>query len=1032
MKLSAWLIILFFVRLVTDGLCMAQPDESQFRLLTKENGLSDNRITAIVQDEKGFLWVSTVNGLNRFDGVRFTSFMAGHSVDAIPDNGIATLHYFGNGCLALATEAGAQLINTNNHLERTNLIVPTDTSLYYWSNHVRDISKTAGNHFLVSTKTGLFVFDSHGKILQRYDRYTVQDAGKAWMIFSALNNTLPDSSVLAQVEDGFMHYTPSSNKMVRLTASPAGLGRLAADYKKSSIFFQRYHGPRFLYTDTKTNHLVVFNYTTGHEFRLPLPFKVVTEIGWRSRVSPLTDSSFAITGYYKGFFILTWHRATDTYSLSRKYFPDYTCTAVFADSEQRLWIGAREGLLMQKSVARQVETVQLSDAVRKGKACTIADITSWKNNLYATIVQSGDILVLDKQTMQPQRVIELTKHHPDIGLAFSLLPIHADTLWIGTNKGLRWLHPATGRTGRINNGTYPAALDSIDIYRYLRDSRGNYWFETGHVNTVLFYNTIQKWFRLVNADGSDPFFKINKSFGMAEDSAGHIWIAGDGLCRMNRHTFTCDTLIKYFAGTNPFKPAMSALNAGNNSAIWIKTHSSLLQWYPYAQKRLLFTAQNGLHHVSRFITGAGNYIAMLHSDGLSIFDAKSYVSKNYFTYNGLGNPLSYFYLRYDAPGQAVYATGMNVISRIPVTAIPGPTKPPSFIITALQTGNDTMIHYPGESQQLSYDQNDISIRFTAINYTAAANLRYAYSMLKNGDTAWTDLGNQSVLNFNNLSPGTYNLLVKVYSGSNEWKEVIRPLNIHISAPWWRQAWFTAVVLLAAITLVIFLYKRRITAIRNKAELNHRLVEYEMKALHAQMNPHFIFNCLNSIKYMIIKDDKDQASVYLTKFSRMIRQTLEQSRQGIVTIQKEKEYLADYLDMEKLRFDHSFQYDIRIASDINPAITQIPAMLVQPITENAIWHGLMHKAGEKKLTIQFYREQANLVCLIEDNGVGFLQGAGQPKNGHRSSGLDNIKKRIELLNQKHHAAFNMHIAERMGGKGRTGTCVKLIFDEGAEQ
>jgi ligand-binding sensor domain-containing protein len=1029
MKLSAWLMILFFVRLVMGGLCMAQPDESQFRLLTKENGLSDNRITGIVQDEKGFLWVSTFNGLNRFDGVHFTTFRADHGVDAIPDNSISAMHYFGNGCLAIATEAGAQLINTNNHLERTNLIVPTDTVLYYWSNNVRDISKTAGNHFLVSTKTGLFVFDSQGKIVHRYDRFTVHDAGKAWMIFSVINNILPDGSVLAQVQDGFMHFIPSTNKMVWVKATPDGLGRLATDYKKSSIFFQRLHGPRFLYTDTKTNHLVVFNYTTNQEFRLPLPFKAVTEIGWRSRVSPLTDSSFAITGYYKGFFILTWHRGTDTYSLSRKYFSDYTCNSIFVDKDKRVWIGAREGLFMQKSVAQQIETVRIDDSVRKGKTYTIADITCWRNYLYATIAQSGDILELGRQTMKPVRVIALSKKYPEIGCAFSLLPIHPDTLWVGTNKGFRWLHPATGRMGKINNPTYPAALDSIDIYRHFKDSRGDYWFETSKVNTVLFYQVAQRLFRLINADESDPFFKINRSFGMAEDSLGHIWIAGDGLCRMNRHTFKCDTLIKYFVGTNPFKPAMSALNAGNNSAIWIKTYNSLLQWNPYSQKRLLLTTQNGLHNNSRYIISAGNYIAMLHNDGLSVLDIKSYKSQNYFPDNGLSNPLSYFYLRYDAPGKALYATGMNVISRIPVTAVTSRTTAPSFIITALQIGNDTVIHYPNKSQQLDYSQNDISIRFTAINYTAAGNLRYAYAMLKKGDTAWTDLENQSVLNLNNLSPGTYNILVKVYSGSNEWKEVIRPLAIQISAPWWQQAWFKAALLLVTTGLVIYWYKKRITSIRKKAELNHRLVEYEMKALHAQMNPHFIFNCLNSIKYMIVQDDKDQASIYLTKFSRMIRQTLEQSKQGIVTIQKEKEYLRDYLDMEKLRFDYSFQYEIHIARDINPEITQIPAMLIQPITENAIWHGLMYKSGEKKIIIQFYRENSTLVCRIDDNGIGLSKAAGEPKPEHRSSGLDNIKKRIELLNQKHHASFNMLIAESMGKNGRTGTCVKLMLDDG---
>lgn len=1005
--------------------CIAQPNENQFRLLTKENGLSDNRITGIVQDEKGFLWVSTLNGLNRFDGTHFTIFKDNSSDGAIPGNAITTIHYFGKGYLGIATEGGAQLINTSHQLQRTNLLVPTDTLLHYWSNHVMDISKTADGHFVVSTKTGLFAFDGNGKLLQRHDRYTVQDAGKAWMIYGAINNTLPDSSVLAQVEDGFMQYDPASNKFTPITASPAGTGKLMTDYKKSTIFFQLLHDSHFLYTDTETNELIVFNYKTNSKFRLPLPFRVVEQIGWPSRVSQLSDSTFAITGFYKGFFILTRHRQTNTYSLSPKYFANYSCTYVFADKDNRLWIGAREGLFMQKITTKQVETFYINKPEPSSKTYTIADVIAWKNNLYAAELNSSDIVVLDKQSMKPKQVIKLSK---EIGFTYSFLQVHPDTLWIGTNRGLRWLHPLSGRFGKIDNPTYPAALDSMGILRWMQDSRGNYWFETnGMMNTILFYNPETETFRLVNMDQSDPLFKINKPFGIAEDIKGHIWISGDGLCRLNSKTFQCDTLIKRFQDFNPFRPAMVALNTGNDPSIWIKSsNNGLLQWDPYTQKQTIFTNRNGLYdNIVRYIISAGHYIAMLHTDGLSIFDITTHSSQNYFPGDGLGNPLSYYFLRYDASEQFLYAMGSNVISRIQLTADAAIKDPsPPLVITALRIGNDTLIHYPADKIKLTHHQNDISIVFTAIHFGAAANLRYAYSVSNGPHSEWIDLGNQSVVNFNNLQPGHYTFYVKAYSANNEWKEVVQPVDIYIAAPWWRQLWFKLLAGAVAIALLILAYRKRIAQIRQEGELNQRLAGYEMKALYAQMNPHFIFNCLNSIKFMILQKDTTNASLYLTKFSRMIRQTLEQSQQGLVSILKETEYLADYLDMEKLRFDHSFQYEIRVDSALHAESTLIPTMLLQPIAENAVWHGLMHKAGEKKITILFYKEADKIICRIEDNGVGFDNKSNGDRANHQSTGISNIQKRIRLLNQKYRMSSAIYIENNAAD---TGTCIKLVLD-----
>src|SRR5664279_6443988 len=136
-----------------------------------------------------------------------------------------------------------------------------------------------------------------------------------------------------------------------------------------------------------------------------------------------------------------------------------------------------------------------------------------------------------------------------------------------------------------------------------------------------------------------------------------------------------------------------------------------------------------------------------------------------------------------------------------------------------------------------------------------------------------------------------------------------------------------------------------------------------------MNPHFIFNSLNSIKGMILENEQMKASRYLTRFAQMIRITLNQSREVLTTLYENLEHLESYLVMEKLRFDDSFAFRVIVDECIDEEETLVPALMIQPLVENAIWHGLMHNQGEKKILIHFSRTRTTISCTIEDNGIG---------------------------------------------------------------
>jgi putative methionine-R-sulfoxide reductase with GAF domain/sugar lactone lactonase YvrE len=201
--------------------------------------------------------------------------------------------------------------------------------------------------------------------------------------------------------------------------------------------------------------------------------------------------------------------------------------------------------------------------------------------------------------------------------------------------------------------------------------------------------------------------------------------------------------------------------------------------------------------------------------------------------------------------------------------------------------------------------------------------------------------------------------------------------------------------------------------RELSSINEKLVEARLSALQAQMNPHFVFNALNSIKRMILDKDNEKASRYLSKFALMIRMTLNHSKEIFVSLEETVEYLKTYLEMEQLRFDDSFTFSINTGQNIDITETAIPSLMIQPLVENAIWHGLMPSQGDKRIRILFTQQENKITCSIEDNGIG-IRASEKLKEGntslHRSVGLENIRNRIRMMNEKYNTQCTLEIID----------------------
>lgn len=224
--------------------------------------------------------------------------------------------------------------------------------------------------------------------------------------------------------------------------------------------------------------------------------------------------------------------------------------------------------------------------------------------------------------------------------------------------------------------------------------------------------------------------------------------------------------------------------------------------------------------------------------------------------------------------------------------------------------------------------------------------------------------------------------------------------------------------------------------RQEAEvqlLHKQLAEFRLVTLKSQMNPHFLFNCLNGIYHCIISSEIDKASDYLSNFAKLLRMVLMHSEKNFISLREEVELLGHYLKIEALRTSKPFEFSILIDEGIDPDEYHVPGMLIQPFLENAIWHGLMNKEGNRRLQIHWRRlKEAVLLCEIIDNGVGRDQALRKRTEGHVSKGMSLCMERVDLYKALFNTTFNIRVFDLYDEDGAPqGTKVNIAFEIGKE-
>lgn len=334
--------------------------------------------------------------------------------------------------------------------------------------------------------------------------------------------------------------------------------------------------------------------------------------------------------------------------------------------------------------------------------------------------------------------------------------------------------------------------------------------------------------------------------------------------------------------------------------------------------------------------------------------------------------------------------------------------------------------------ELKHTENSMKIAYAGISFRSGGDIIYRYRL--KGLTETWDSTRQTMLEYPSLPPGSYELQLEAI---NKFGQVSNQENIFftINAPYWQTLWFKIGLVAMVIGATWLLVANRYRIIRRreqeKAALQQKMNDLEQMALRAQMNPHFIFNCLNSIQNFIINNNLEATNQYLTEFAYLIRQTLDNSEKGAISVATEIKYLSRYLQLEKMRFGNLFDYSIETDPRIDIESTKIPTMIMQPYVENCIRHGIRHKRGGTGLIeIKFLQNKSGLLCIVQDNGIGREKAHEYKSNKHveyQSKGMSLTADRINILNRQHAQQITIEVTDLKDEKQKAlGTRVAIYI------
>jgi ligand-binding sensor domain-containing protein len=969
----------------------------RFTHLSDRDGLSSNRVNEIVQDDRGIIWVTTEHGFDRFDGYGFKAFyLSSNSPFAQNNNNVIQLVPDKKGNLWGSTSEGLFCFNTYTQGVRFFTSDPKDPGTF--RNRFRPQVYIDSTQLpWVMTLDGLYRFrdslhyfriaDDTGRTTGKNSVYGSVFTDRSGELWTAHGNTIfrlnrdtkrvektydyPGSTLIMDLlfdhhgrfwvctwGNGIFLFDPAHNSWQPFHPSakrPVVRGVVEWTVNGNTFLVFSCSTPALLLVDERDLSVYSYPFDGTTTMLNGPPFVDRQNVLW----VPMTDGLYYTTSSSKLFHVIDIPPVSKDFEQPDKLSYVYN----LKETPSGYWLSKRDfGGIFQydrnwrplRSWTGVPQGPRVRSPMRDTSLGEAYDFEQVGKRMYMTV--EGGISVLDLGsgswlTFVPQGL--------RVSPRLRTICVENDSTWWvrSFNLGVFIFDPRTGRfVKHYSNGSDSPGALSGDLNYLLRDKRQRVWVTT---TTGLFRYDPQRdrFVRVVLLPGGAPDIDL---FGMSEDKDGVLWIgAQNGMVTYDAdrgkagRIFTQDNRIGrvYRVDTDP------------QQNIWFNSNSGYWCW----------------------LRGPGRLI--------------------HFEY-GLGIPETYEGIVYTASDGAVYCGGKDAIvgflpNRLLNYKIAGGT---SIVEAVIHDSVPVPIAQDKEGQKtltLAPEDNSIQVWFDVINYDLPATNEYYYRLTP-GDKGWSRSQNGH-LSFYSLQSGRYVLEVKGGSSLTDQFTAEDRLAIVVRPYWYQSSWFMMACVLVAAVIVALVVRFRIGQVRKEGLLNQKLAEIEMTALRAQMNPHFIFNSLNSIESFIMQNEKRLASDYLNKFAMLMRMILENSRKSVVSFTSDMEALRLYVDLEKVRFEDKFRY----ITEIDPAMMtgdyKVAPLLIQPFVENAIIHGIA--PSERKdlyLRIAVRLDGDYIRYTIEDNGIGRPASLSYTTKSrtaeHKSLGLQISRERIDIINR----------------------------------
>lgn len=932
------------------------------------DGLAGSVVYCITQDADGFIWTGTETGVSRFDGTHFKNFSGS---DGLPD--IEVLNMFGDskGRVWMAPFRKSVCFYYKDSIHNQD----NDSVLHRirLNGNVENFAENAAGDILVQERTALHLVKADGAIVE-YDSIGVQPIRAcADICQSASGNFLVQEGQKIFLLDskGFRPYSelPMKDASPSFIAMNASAVAVRADLHRS--FIQSFHTGKTQYLPFEQEH-----------FR---------------------HLSFSITGDSLVYFNeITGVTEYHLYTGQEKHFlPGKAVSRTFLDAAGNIWFTTL-GQGIYRLNSDEFRTIRLNAPGMEA------------SSIYAIKKIGSDLLVGDDHNFIfrfSQRDMTLRQTVSTSGSSKNRIQA------IGVMPGRKSLWEAS------DLGIEESTLDLERIARVVFGVKG-----------------------VVRKDSSQLF--VSTTWGLGIFDLRRFWIV-DTLwrerttcCFYNRDTLYFGTLnglysmapdrsTRYGGQAVPFlKKRISAMAESADSILWISSYDAGIIGYRDGQVIATFDKTRGLtSNICRNLLVEGNNLWVGTDKGLNkiALDRPGYPITQYTSKDGLGSDIiNSLY----ADGNIIYVgtpVGLSYFDENKVNTSEGCHL---HLLAFLNGGRNRV----GDSANLliPYTDKHVRLEFAAISYRSVGGIVYRHRMI-GLDTGWQET-QEAYLDYPTLPPGKYTFQLQAINKFGI-RSAVLTIPFEVATPWWQTAWFYAFVLLLFLALTWAFVSFRIRQIRKRESerevLNQRLVEMEHTALQAQMNPHFIFNCLSSIQQYIFSQETLEANKYLTGFARLIRATLSNSSRPFISLAAEIDYLSTYLSLEKLRFKEKMEYRIEVEPSIDTQQSMIPPMLIQPFVENAMRHGLRHKTnGKGYIYVRILQDADKLIVVVEDNGIGRQQAAAYKTQEHieyQSKGMNLTADRIRLMNMKYNNSIHIEVTDLKDGAGSgAGTRVVMHF------